>query len=187
MAKQKIAVITGAGYGIGLALCRELLISDPEIFVVAFCRKRPALDALQKKFRARLIVERVEFNHNAAMDNIRRALERYEHMDYLVHCADIVAPLERIPTIDHKDCRKTQRVNSDIPFFMTQLCLKKFAHSRVLFLTSDQPCILPPRLNVTGTCMVEIMLIKRLSLSRLPAFFNCTDNFFNCCFVSICL
>lgn len=141
MAKQKIAVITGAGSGIGLALCRELLISDPKIFVVAFCRKRPALDALQKKFRARLIVECVEFNHNAAMDNIRRALERYEHIDYLVHCAGIVTPLERIPTIDHKDWRKTQRVNSDIPFFMTQLCLKKFAHSRVLFLTSDQPVI----------------------------------------------
>ncbi len=42
MTKHKIAVITGAGSGIGLALTNEFLSRDPNMLVVALCRDSSA-------------------------------------------------------------------------------------------------------------------------------------------------
>ena len=66
MTKHKIAVITGAGSGIGLALTNEFLSRDPDMLVVALCRDSSELGALNEKFESRLVIEHVDFNHEAA-------------------------------------------------------------------------------------------------------------------------
>jgi len=139
MMRQKIAVITGAGSGIGLALTNKFLSMDAETLVVALCRQSSKLETLYERFEPRLVIEHIDFNHKTAPNSIKQALDKYEHVDFLVHCAGLVAPLKRIHSIDYEKWCTTQRVNIDIPFFITKLCLNKFKHSRVLYLTSDQP------------------------------------------------
>ena len=137
--RQKIAVITGAGSGIGLALTNKFLSMDAETLVVALCRQSSKLETLYERFEPRLVIEHIDFNHKTAPNSIKQALDKYDHVDFLVHCAGLVAPLKRIHSIDYEKWCTTQRVNIDIPFFITKLCLNKFKHSRVLYLTSDQP------------------------------------------------
>lgn len=139
MTRQRITVITGASSGIGLALTYEFLSRDADTHVVAICRESSRLEALYEKFKTRLAIEHVDFNHESATTRIQKALSKYEQIDYLVHCAGIVTPLAHIHSIDYEKWRTTQRLNSDIPFLITQLCLNKFKYSRVLYLTSDQP------------------------------------------------
>ncbi|MBT0588029.1 SDR family NAD(P)-dependent oxidoreductase [Alteromonas oceanisediminis] len=139
MMKDKVAVITGAGSGIGLALTNQFLSMDDHTFVIAIGRQSSELRALCEKFNARLVIKHIDFNHTGATKRIEQALGKYERIDYLVHCAGSVIPLKRIHSIDYEDWCATQKVNSDIPFLITKLCLNKFKHSRVLFLTSDQP------------------------------------------------
>ena len=139
MMRQKIAVITGAGSGIGLALTNKFLSMDAETLVVALCRQSSKLETLYERFEPRLVIEHIDFNHKTAPNSIKQALDKYDHVDFLVHCAGLVAPLKRIHSIDYEKWCTTQRVNIDIPFFITKLCLNKFKHSRVLYLTSDQP------------------------------------------------
>ena len=139
MTKHKIAVITGAGSGIGLALTNEFLSRDPDMLVVALCRDSSELGALNEKFEPRLVIEHVDFNHETAKIKIQEALLQYEQINYLVHCAGIVTPLKPIQSIGYEEWRTTQRINSDIPFLITQMCLDKFKHSRVLYLTSEHP------------------------------------------------
>ena len=162
MTKHKIAVITGAGSGIGLALTNEFLSRDPNMLVVALCRDSSELGALNEKFESRLVIEHVDFNHEAATIEIQETLSQYEQIDYLVHCAGIVTPLKPIQSIGYKEWRTAQRINCDIPFLITQLCLDKFKHSRVLYLTSEQPvsavkgasayCVSKTALNMVCSC-----------------------------------
>jgi len=162
MTKHKIAVITGAGSGIGLALTNEFLSRDPNMLVVALCRDSSELGAFNEKFEPRLIIEHVDFNNEAATIEIQETLSQYEQIDYLVHCAGIVTPLKPIQSIGFKEWRTAHRINCDIPFLITQLCLDKFKHSRVLYLTSEQPvsavkgasayCVSKTALNMVCSC-----------------------------------
>ena len=136
---KKIAVITGAGSGIGLALTNELLFEYSQLLVIAFCRNKDNLLPLKNRYKDRLLIRQVDFNHNAAFASVKRFLENYQQVDYLVHCAGLVSPIVKLSSLNLDDWRKNHKVNLEMPLLITQLCIIKFNRSRVLFLTSDHP------------------------------------------------
>jgi NAD(P)-dependent dehydrogenase (short-subunit alcohol dehydrogenase family) len=95
---NKVAVVTGASSGIGLAITRSFLECSAAGVVAVFRRKEvpEELDVLQKHFSDKLVIVRGDVGEEqTAITFTQTALERFGHLDVLVSNAaiSVVKPL----------------------------------------------------------------------------------------------
>ncbi|HEX4644053.1 MAG TPA: SDR family NAD(P)-dependent oxidoreductase, partial [Verrucomicrobiae bacterium] len=142
MAKEKIALVTGANKGIGLEIARELAEKDFRVFLAARDPQRgtSAASALRKSGA------RVEFLQLDVADlkTIKRAAKEFsaqaDHLDVLVNNAGIYEDRgASILDIDPEVVRTTLQTNTLGPMLMTQQfwqLLAKSGSGRVINLSS---------------------------------------------------
>lgn len=86
--KNRVAVVTGASRGIGLAIAHALARAGAEVVLVS--RSRKALDSAKKKIGARASVVAADVSRAADIDRIFRHVKRqHGRLDILVNCAGI--------------------------------------------------------------------------------------------------
>lgn len=151
---SKIVVITGAGSGIGFQLSKALLQSDLDLLVIAIGRRGKMLSQLGALFPNKVLPIEADVSSRKGRDEIVSALSQYSHIDYLVHAAATVHPLNSIKNLKVDDWRKSQQTNLEAPLFLTQLLLDKFSHSRVLFITSES--IIHPVSGASSYCVSKM-------------------------------
>ena len=139
MLYQQTALISGASSGIGLALTKELLLSYPFIQIVALCRNPDTLQQLKRSYGDRIRIECIDFTDRDCIKSLQNVVNQHTHFSYLIHCAGVVMPFGDISNVAPDEWEATQWINVEVPRLLTQICLKKFSHSRVMFLTSDLP------------------------------------------------
>jgi NAD(P)-dependent dehydrogenase (short-subunit alcohol dehydrogenase family) len=94
----RVAVVTGASSGIGLAVTRSYLECGAEGIVAVFRRKNipEELDLLQERFPQNIIIVRGDVGEeHTAIEFTRAAMDRFGHLDVLVSNAalSVVKPL----------------------------------------------------------------------------------------------
>lgn len=86
--KNRIAVVTGASRGIGLAIAQALVRAGAEVVLVS--RNRKALDAARKKLGARASAVAADVGKPADVDRLfRQVKRRHGRLDILVNCAGV--------------------------------------------------------------------------------------------------
>ena len=86
--KNRVAVVTGASRGIGLAIAHALARAGAEVVLVS--RSRKALESAKKKIGARASVVAADVSRAADVDRIfRHVKRRHGRLDILVNCAGI--------------------------------------------------------------------------------------------------
>ncbi len=128
MDETRKVLIAGAGHGIGLALCNELLQNFPQVEKVfaTYHRRESAtgLFNLEKKFSSRLVT----FQWNARTDALDKIVSRVENdLDLLMNCIGFlhspeIAPEKSLKDIDHTSLLTQFSINSCV----TPLLAKAF-------------------------------------------------------------
>jgi NAD(P)-dependent dehydrogenase (short-subunit alcohol dehydrogenase family) len=126
---MKTCLVTGAGRGIGLELCRQLRERGEK--VIAVCRKAsPELRALDGR-----IVEGVEVTDDASVRQLAAELAG-ERIDVLVNNAGILSR-ESLDDLDFERIRRQFEVNALGPLRVTRALLPSLgAGSKVAIITS---------------------------------------------------
>lgn len=111
-ADKKLAVVTGANRGIGLALTRELHQRGYD--VVAACRKAtPTLSALSVE-----VVDGVEVTNPAGIERLARAVAN-RNIDVLINNAGILRWSDKLESLDVAGIREQFEVNALGPLLVT--------------------------------------------------------------------
>ena len=137
---KKIALITGASYGLGAALT-EILSKTHHIVAVA--RTSGALEELDDRIQSqggKMTIAPMDVTNRYAMAHLCKSLyERWGSIDIWAHTAIHASPLTPASSLDAKDLEKSVAVNVKatgilIPFVAALLSDK----SRVLFFDDPQ-------------------------------------------------
>ncbi|MEO0369426.1 MAG: SDR family NAD(P)-dependent oxidoreductase [Pseudomonadota bacterium] len=136
-ASSKTAVITGATGGIGQALCFELLSHDASLSLVAIGRDEAKLKHIQAQFPDRIEIIVCDLSSDHHYQELQLNLQALTQIDFLIHCAAVIHPLKQLADITADEWRLAQKLNVEVPLFLTTSLLPKLRNGRVMFLTSD--------------------------------------------------
>ena len=137
---KKIALITGASYGLGAALAETLSKTH---HIVAVARTSGALEELDDRIQSRggnITIAPMDITDRDAMAHLCKSLyERWRSIDIWAHTAIHASPLTPASSLDTKDLEKSVAVNVTatgilIPYVAELL----FDKSRVFFFNDPQ-------------------------------------------------
>src|SRR6266542_3440176 len=139
--QRKIALITGASRGLGLALARELAVRGWALVIDA--RGSDALEAARAELAKRTSVTAIAGDVADAghLEDLVAAAEKYGRLDVVVNNASLLGPSPQ-PTLDRyplDTLEQVYRVNVFAPLRLIQLSLDLLRASagRILNVTSD--------------------------------------------------
>lgn len=132
--KDKIAIVTGAGRGIGLVFTKTLL--DEGLKVVATSRNISSLTAIEHK---NLLVVSADLTDDESFDKILNScIDRFEGVDIVINCAGY-AVKKRLTEVKAEEWDRHMAVNVRAPFMLVNKAipyLKKSNHATVINIGS---------------------------------------------------
>ncbi|OGT77567.1 MAG: hypothetical protein A3G71_05700 [Gammaproteobacteria bacterium RIFCSPLOWO2_12_FULL_38_14] len=152
--KKPLAVITGAGTGIGKALALELLEKGIAIFAVG--RRISLLKNLQKIDPKNIFILSSDVRKPAGRKKIVDTLPSSHTLRYLIHNAGIVTPVGSLKTLKLKTWRDAMQINVEAPLFLTQSLLPKMKEGRILHISSGAAHF--PIIHFTAYCASKAAL-----------------------------
>lgn len=126
--KSRIAVVTGASRGIGLAIASGLAREGAEVVLVA--RDRKALDSARRKLGGKTMAAAADVARPADVERLFRQIgKRHGRLDILVNCAGIFTykPFDKTSLDDWK---RNIEANLTSLFLTTKAALPLFGRSR---------------------------------------------------------
>ena len=153
--KGKVAIVTGAGRGIGRAVARGLAVHGCRLVLAA--RSEQQLRSLEKEVRGEggeATSVAVDLSEKKEIDQlVRRAVESFGTIDILVNNA---AVLESAPFLDvtEEEWDRAMSVNVKAPFLLCQAALRLMAPKRsgyIINISSTAALQVPAALAAYGT------------------------------------
>lgn len=118
----QVAIITGAGRGIGAATARRLSAAGASVVLAA--RSEEEIEGVAAELRkkgARAIAVAADVSDLAGVEEIvESALEQFDRVDILVNNAAVIWPLEEIADVDPEEWAYNVMINLMGPFFMVR-------------------------------------------------------------------
>ncbi len=137
----QVAIITGAGRGIGAAAARRLAASGAAVVLAA--RSEDEVEAIAAELRkqgSRAISVAADVSDLAGVEEIvESALEQFDRVDILVNNAAVIWPLEEIVDVDPEEWAYNVMINLMGPFFMVRNVLPVMmdqGYGRILNISS---------------------------------------------------
>jgi NAD(P)-dependent dehydrogenase (short-subunit alcohol dehydrogenase family) len=117
----KVALITGAGSGIGRAVARRLCDEGAAVFALDIDER--ALEATAELVEGRIVTRRADVGDPDGCDAaVAACVEELGRLDVLGNVAGIYRAAHT-PEMDRADYRAVMRVNLDGPFYLTQAAI----------------------------------------------------------------
>lgn len=176
----KWAVITGASSGIGAALIRRLVQTEPNLNFLAVGRRLEKLEEACKQALVgaspgtsseRIKVVAADVSTADGITSIVSALPPRAPVKYLVHNAGVLGPIAPLVNIDRETWRQVVATNLEAPLFLTQALLPNLEQcaaegeekARVLHISSGAAvnsyegwgpyCVTKAGLNMVYRCL----------------------------------
>jgi NAD(P)-dependent dehydrogenase (short-subunit alcohol dehydrogenase family) len=117
----KVALITGAGAGIGRAITQRLCAEGAAVFAVDI--DAAALEATAQQAEGRVVTRRADVSEPDECDAVVTAcVDAMGHLDVLGNVAGIYRAAHT-PDMPRDEYRRVMRVNLDAPFYLTQAAI----------------------------------------------------------------
>ena len=131
---KQYALITGAGTGIGRALCERLIKKNHEVIGVG---RRPApLEKLKQDFGKSVTIVEADVGTVSGRNKIHLVLKK-KKLHLLVHNAAVLDPVGPISKMKRREWQKHFQINFEGPVFLTQKLLPCLGTgSRILNISS---------------------------------------------------
>lgn len=129
----QIAIITGAGSGIGQALAWELAAREMQVLAVG--RRKEMLEQTRARAPQYIHVVSADVATPQGCQAIVQALPGPQ-VRFLVHNAAVLEPVDMLAKIKREDWRQAMAVNVEGPLFLTQSLLPYLDGGRVLHISS---------------------------------------------------
>jgi NAD(P)-dependent dehydrogenase (short-subunit alcohol dehydrogenase family) len=114
--KDKVAVVTGAGSGIGLAIAQRFVAEGAN--VVAADWNEEAIEAAARSIGGSIVAVTVNVaDETACIGMIDRAVAEFGRIDVLVNNAGVMDGFQSVADIDNETWRRCLAVNLDGPMF----------------------------------------------------------------------
>ncbi|MDC0660563.1 SDR family NAD(P)-dependent oxidoreductase [Leisingera sp. SS27] len=123
---MKVAIVTGAGSGIGRATSRKLL--DAGYQVALFGRRQGPLEETAAGHKAALVLPTDVSDENAVEKSFMAVSEMFGHLDLLFNNAGAFAPGNTIDEIPYSDWKTTVAVNLNGAFLCARAAFKLMRH-----------------------------------------------------------
>ncbi len=136
----RVAVVTGAGSGIGTAIARALAEGGAVVYLVG--RRQSLLDALHAQLTDaghQAVSRPCDLDRDEDIDSLRDQIgNKHGHLDFLVHSAGTIL-LGGIESAPIGDFDKQYRTNVRAPYLLTQALLPfvKRAQGEIVFINSS--------------------------------------------------
>lgn len=137
----QVAIITGAGRGIGAAAARRLAAGGAAVVLAA--RSEDEVEAVAEQVRqggGRAIAVAADVSDLEGVEEIvESALEQFDRVDILVNNAGVIWPLEEIVDVDPEEWAYNIMINLVGPFFMVRNVLpimQDQGYGRILNISS---------------------------------------------------
>ena len=153
MMTSKVAVVTGAGSGLGKALSIKLAKNGVKVYSVGRNENKLRESAAKD---SKLIPVQADLSTEAGRKSVFKATEKEAKIDYLVHCAAVIEPLVPISLLKQVEWQQSMTSNVEAPLFLTQILLTKLMGSKVLFVTSE-PVVHPVK-GASAYCITKSAL-----------------------------
>jgi NAD(P)-dependent dehydrogenase (short-subunit alcohol dehydrogenase family) len=163
---EKIAFVTGADRGLGLAMCAGLLQKGWRVFAGRYLPDWPELDQLAVRFRDRLTAVPLDVGSiESAREAARQVRAQARHVDVLINNAGIISRFEDIPISSPQNDSEMQRqfdINALGPLRMVEAFFDLVSNSeirRLCFVSSEASSIATSRRTAWfGYCMSKTAL-----------------------------
>jgi 3-oxoacyl-[acyl-carrier protein] reductase len=123
--RGKVALITGANRGIGLALARALALEDCDLVITA--RDEPTLKKIGRELahlKVRVLVHVCDVRDPVAVKSLIAAVERQFHrLDILINNAGIAHPSQNVDRLSFESWLEVIDTNLNALFLVTQAAL----------------------------------------------------------------
>ena len=130
---KELAVVTGAGTGIGRALSHALALAGFQVLGVG--RRLDPLKEMQSAFPEQISIVSADVAAPEGRTAIVQSIPG--RVGILVHNAAVLGPVEPMATINPEAWRQHMAINVDAPLFLTQALLGLMdAGSRILHISS---------------------------------------------------
>ena len=131
---KPLALITGAGTGIGKAICLALLKRDCAILATG--RRAEVLNSLKKESPERIFIVTSDVSTNSGRQTLLDALPAGYDLTYIVHNAGVITPVGPLSSLTEVAWRKHMAINAEAPLFLTQALMPHMKSGRILHISS---------------------------------------------------
>jgi len=132
---SEVAIVTGAGSGIGRALARELS-REPELTVLAVGRQRGRLEETGATAVGEVVPVEADVGTVEGRQRVQAVVQALGRVRFLVHAAGVFT-IALLGEISLEAWREIAGANVEGRLFLTQALLRRFApRARVLFVGS---------------------------------------------------
>lgn len=147
----KVAIVTGAGQGIGAGIARVFARAGAKVVVATRTASngQATVDDITSAGGEALLIQCDVGNRGAVEDMVAQALAHFGRIDIGIHNAAIY-PLHRIEELTDEVLDNTLAINMKAAFWLTQACLPQFRQQgggRLIFTSS----VTGPRVAMPGT------------------------------------
>jgi 3-oxoacyl-[acyl-carrier protein] reductase len=131
MFEGKVALVTGAGSGVGLAIASQLLAGGAKV-VLHYRSSKDGVDTLTTKYgEERCYSVQADFTITASAEDVFRAVWSWEQrIDILVNNAALIEPVGSVDEIGEKDLTRMMQVNFMAPFVLTKMVISQMRQAR---------------------------------------------------------
>jgi NAD(P)-dependent dehydrogenase (short-subunit alcohol dehydrogenase family) len=123
--RGKVAIVTGAGRGIGKSIAIELASKGAQVCVVSRTQKEIQDTATQvRALKGRVYAKNMDVADRGAVENfVSELISKFGRIDILVNNAGILGPIGPIETNDAKSWGETMRINVEGVFLFCKFAI----------------------------------------------------------------